>query len=461
MPRLLSVGVADSNKSSDSQAWKGADVLDRTRFLGDRLWSLGFAAFFAAFFVVPDVSSSISKLMVLAAAFMLLRRPIVLREVRWEIVLLFLLPLLIYLFSMSLHEWNHRQMGRPLHMAYAVLILLALRQVDLDLKYVLHGVSAALAIGLCVAMHERFTLDAARVFGPLSGADFGNYAAPLAVGLVLGAIRQGTSPVGAINGELPNIVRLQYFLAAISGLMMAIWSGSRSSLLIIVLSIPLLALVDRRRKSSPLFVPVGLGAVGLLGFSAWNVFHERILSMYRETMAFFLGEAAAYQSTSTGIRWESIRIGVDLCSEHPALGMGINAFKRYARALAEAGTISDEIPSFFGMLHNQFLDACVLLGLPGVLLLLLFWLFMFRVCYACLKRTSTPYAHTLTLILAAVSIGYFVSSTTGSMFSSTKGTVFICVCWTLLLYLYANSYPGALYRASARAPGRSASFGRM
>lgn len=403
------------------------------------IWSLLFAAFFFFFFWLPDLSSLMAKVMLLLAlpTWWLSRA-----HAAWPSSrpLLLLLPLMVYLASMTLHEFDARQLGRPAHLLFAVILFVSIRGIRLHHLWIGGGVVLSILPALALAVHEHVVLEQPRVFGRLSGGDFGNFCAALSVPLLLAMLPSGR----------PVAQRATLLFCSGAAALIAFWSGSRTGWLImpVVLSCLLTAgaLPGAALRRLLWAMPVLVLAVLPLAGSGMD---ERLQRLVFEVQAYFSADIAGYAGTSMGIRLESARLGLDLCEANPGLGLGYVEFKRIALRMAEAGLISAEIPRFFGMLHNQFLDYCMLLGIPGVLVLGVFWAGVFATAYAAVRRAPDEPARFLALCLASVMTGYFVSATGGSMFSSTKGTVYFCIALLLLLKLDAEARPSLYGRDPA------------
>ncbi len=399
-----------------------------------------FASFFVFFFWLPDLSSLIAKCMLVLAlpTWWMTRSPAASFSVRPVLVLL--LPLLVYLFSMALHGWDARQLSRPAHLLLAVGLLAALRDLPLQASWIVTGQALSVLPALGIAIHEHSMLGKERVFGPLSGADFGNFAAALAMPLLLGALLQG-------RHALPALVRALCFFSGAAAVLIAFWSGSRTGWItmpiVAVLLVALGAVPEGQRRMFWVLPAIGIGLIPI----AWPQLQERVADFASETSAFFDADTADYRGTSMGIRLESARLGLQLCAEHPFLGLGVVDFKRIAASMARSGEISPEIPGFFGMLHNQFLDFCVLLGVGGTLVLLVFWFLVLRRGASAVKGAATGFERLYAMCLVGVCAGYFVSATGGSMFSSTKGTVMISVCLLLLFKLDSSLRARAFHPA--------------
>lgn len=392
------------------------------------IWSALFASFFVFFFFLPDLSSLIGKCMLIAAVpfYWMTRDRAV--AVRWALLCLMLLPLLVYLVSMAVHGWDLRQLARPAHLLLAALLFIALRPLRLQTSWITGGMALGMLPALFVALHEHYIQQVDRVFGPLSGADFGNFAASLSLPFIMGGL--------LMDGRTwTRMSRLAYVAAGIAAALIAFWSGSRTAWLIMIVTacvLPLLGAVSPARRGQ-LWWGAALVIVPLV--VAWPVFSERMQRMVQEVAAFTSADAASYQGTSMGIRLESLQIGLQLCKAHPLGGIGFLGFKEHVQGLADAGLISRDIPGFFGMLHNQFLDFCVLGGLPALIALCAFWAGMLWLASAVALHATDHRDKLLALCLASVLIGYFISATGGSMFSSTKGSVFLGVCLVLLFLL--------------------------
>lgn len=344
--------------------------------------------------------------------------------------LLLLLPLMVYLFSMALHEFDARQVGRPFHLLLAVILFFSICGIRLYYRWIGRGLALSILPALALAVHEYIVLEQPRVFGRLSGGDFGNFCAALSVPLL----------VGMLTVDRSVAQRATLLFGSGAAALIAFWSGSRTGWLIMPVVFCCLVLAGALPGAAlrRLFWAMPVLILALLPFASRGM-GERLRMLVSEVYAYFSADSVGYVGTSMGIRLESAHLGLDLCEAHPALGVGYVEFKRIAVRMADAGVISAEIPHFFGMLHNQFLDYCMLLGIPGVFILGVFWGGVFMAAYAAVRRAPDEPARFLALCLTSVITGYFVSATGGSMFSSTKGTVYFCVALLLIMKLEAEA----------------------
>jgi len=340
-----------------------------------------------------------------------------------------ILPALLYALSMSAHGWNWRYLDRPAHLIYGIPLFLVVRRIGVRPLIPLVGLAIGVIASFPLSAYQRFALGQDRAMGILSGGDFGNLAGSLAVGLALSAYCLR----GAQLAKSQRLLLGTLLAASMFGFLISIWSGNRTAWVayFVILAVCLPMLLRSLRRTTLLYALVASSMIVL--FLLLPDLRHRMAIGVDEVTAYLTAPAGAKAaSTSLGIRMQSIALGLDICSTHPWTGIGILEFKRLAARLAAAGAIAPEIPNFFGMLHNQFLDACVLLGIGGVLMQVAFWLLILIPEVRLVQRADSLEARALSLTLLCISLGYFVSATGGSMFGSSKGTLFLAMAWASL-----------------------------
>lgn len=151
--------------------------------------------------------------------------------------------------------------------------------------------------------------------------------------------------------------------------------------------------LGKRRAIIGLFVIAATFAIPRAGVA------ERMQLAFTETTGYVnAGDA----ENSSGARLEMWRIGVMIFPEHPWLGWGKHGYMNKKEQLIEAGKASPVI-SEHTHLHNEYLDALVKRGLPGLASVLALYLVPLLLFARGMKRTGPngrPYAVAGVLLVA-------------------------------------------------------------
>ena len=236
-------------------------------------------------------------------------------------------------------------------------------------------------------------------------------------------------------------------IGAAGGIAGAILSSSRGSWLALPVGLGIAvvhyALTHGRRV---LFAGIGASLVLIGGLYAQpdSEVRQRSDLAEQEVQAYLNGRSTDSAGTSVGQRLEMWRAGVTMVPGHLLLGIGKQGYMERKQALIVAGKANPAIGQHTH-LHNDFLDALVKRGLPGLLatlavLLTPLWLFSRHLNGA---REVRPYALAGVLLCAS----YIIFGLTQAFFTHNNGVMVFAFLTAMLWTLLRHHLP-----SSTRAP---------
>jgi O-antigen ligase len=225
-------------------------------------------------------------------------------------------------------------------------------------------------------------------------------------------------------------------LGAAGGIVGSILSSSRGSWLALPVGVCIVAVhyafTYGRRI---LFAGIGATLVLIGGLYAQpdSDFRQRSDLAEKEVQAYLAKRTPDSSGTSVGQRLEMWRAGVTMIPGHLLLGVGKQGYMDRKQALIDAGQANPAIAQHTH-LHNDYLDALVKRGIPGLLATLAVLLVPLRLFGRHLHgpRAAQPYA--LGGVLLCTS--YLVFGLTQAFFTHNNGVItfafLIAILWTLL-----------------------------
>lgn len=186
------------------------------------------------------------------------------------------------------------------------------------------------------------------------------------------------------------------------------WTHSRGALLGLAAALAFLTLFYGRRK------PVGWLAVGLL----------LVVSAFLFIRKGHISELFAFADAGSRDRIVMWRTAWHMIQARPIAGVGLNTF------MFNYGSFSGEPNSGPAYAHNGFLQTAAEIGIPGLLVFLLFLAFWFTVLWRTI-RSALPVEDPLFPVLAgmgAAGIAFLVQSTFDTNFYALRQAVLF---WTL------------------------------
>jgi O-antigen ligase len=226
-------------------------------------------------------------------------------------------------------------------------------------------------------------------------------------------------------------------LGAAFGLLASLLTGSRGSWLALPICIVIVLLnhVGSQGKRN-----LYLGLCGLVALVVVMVAMPNSSMRARSELAVEETEAYVNQgnaNTSVGQRLEMWRSGIAMVPGHLVLGWGKQGYLDNKHALIAAGKIAPAIGDHTH-LHNEYLDALVKRGIPGLLVLLALYITLLRLFMRHLKDSShaaRPYAVCGVMLMTC----YILFGLTQAFLTHNNG-VMTLVFFTIIFWSYLRSH---------------------
>ena len=371
-----------------------------------------------------------ASLLFLGGAVLLWKRP-ALRLTREDRLLcwLFIGYFLLHALENWLQQAPLRDYDAPARFLFAAPVLLVLYAWPARAEALWGGVAVgALGAGIFAALHHT-SVRQLTLGGITNPIQFGD------ISIVLGMIA-----LAGIGWALQQRQRMMWtvllLLGAGGGIAGAILSSSRGSWLALPVCLCIIAIhhaLTHGRRA--LFAGIGATLVLLGGLYAQpnSDFRQRSDLAEKEVQAYLSDRTPDSSGTSVGQRLEMWRAGLTMIPGHLLLGVGKQGYMARKQALIDAGQATPAIAQHTH-LHNDYLDALVKRGIPGLLatlgvLLVPLWLFGRHLHGASAAR---PYALAGVLLCAS----YMVFGLTQAFFTHNNGVIMFAfwtaILWTLL-----------------------------
>ncbi len=320
-------------------------------------------------------SISASLLVIISLVGLISYRSIKIDMSRDEVFLL-LLFLMFFLYSV-LSLWSGmealgvKHIGK--HFAFALFIpaYLWMRRVQPKSSVLWSGVIAGAIISTFVVFFSDRLYGDGRVHGALHPILFGD------ISLVLGFMSYTAKDVFK-----EKFITFRYLpvIALFSGVIASIMSGSRGAWI----ALPMLALVlivahwrEGSAKYKAAIVSIVFILPVLIYFLPVTGVEKRIDAAWSNVDNYISGQQI---DTSLGIRFESWKAAYYMAEEHPLLGVGLGNFQQEAKALVQKGMVTKGADRF-DHTHNDFFYQLAENGLIGLILLILLFVYPFRLFY--------------------------------------------------------------------------------
>ncbi|MCA1324809.1 O-antigen ligase family protein [Herbaspirillum sp. alder98] len=345
----------------------------------------------------------------------------------WLVISAFLLYFAVNVINNLIHHAQPAEYDAPLRFALAVPALLLLRAYPprswaLWSGAALGGIGAGLLSLWLVLAHQ-----VERPSGSTNPIQYGNISLVLAV-LCLSGL---TWAIGERRGK--GWLILLTAGAVLAGLA-SLLSGSRGSWLALpvclAVAIYLLMRADRPRLVVKILAGTGVGMALL-----WALPQSGLRA--RTEVAF--SEAGQYQQrreadSSIGARLDMLRTGLMMAPGHLLIGWGKQGMFNYKASLVDQGLAAASIREHTH-LHNEYLDALVKRGIPGLLALVLLYLMPLVAFVQAGTRNGTtarPYAIAATMLL----LSYLAFGMTQAFLTHNNGVMIlaflIAILWGLV-----------------------------
>lgn len=355
-----------------------------------------------------------------------------------------------YLLNMALAGWDLSWLHRPAHLLVTGgLVFLWIGRTGLSERALFRAVVLASFTALGIALFDVLVHGSVRVFGwrhQWNAVPFGNFS------LLLGFLAFAGS-IGPMFAGTPDRARVALGLAAtVAGIYASILTGTRGGWLAmpVLLGLTIWAALRAYRGrvlASRHFLPA-LGAMLAFVVAAMllsGTAQHRIDIAVEQVAAFLDGGGSRDAiDSSTELRLEMWKWGLEKAAEHPLTGVGLANYDEARRRAVESGRMP---ASFAGLanLHNELISSLALGGIPTALAVVAFWILMGSFFARRIDERDVFFFATAGLLVVA---GTCVFSMTEGLFGTSAGTKALA----LLLAIPA----GALrHRVALRATGEA------
>ncbi|OGS97757.1 MAG: ligase [Gallionellales bacterium RBG_16_56_9] len=335
--------------------------------------SIAVLLFCAIALVIPS-GFSIGATLLLLASPVLLWAPAkaVLKNDDYILIGVFVFYFLIGVVTNLIHGAPLRDYDAPLRLVLAIPAMLLLLAYPPRSGFLWSGLAVGASTSGLLAGWENLALGNFRAGGYTNPIQFGNISLTLGV-LCLAGLSWARSQ------RSPSVWTWLLIAAAGMGILGSLFSGSRGSWLSLPLCLVVLyrchgAMLSRRYLISSLIAIIVIFAI-LYAVPRTGI-ADRIQQSIHETQDYLQSGNA---NNSAGARLEMWRMGLMMFPERPWLGWGKAGYMERTKQLIGAGQVSP-VAAEHSHLHNEYLDALVKRGIPGLfavlaLFLIPFWLF--------------------------------------------------------------------------------------
>ena len=395
-----------------------------------RLVQAGVFLSFAALFAVPSGSSYGAALLLLASLIWLAQRPSLPALRRADHVLIAaLLAYFLVPSAMTLALGNSvNNLDEYVRALLAVPVLLLLLHTPVRLGVLWTAIIVGVTLSAPLAWWQVDMLHMDRAPGFLNIIHFSNLSLVFTIYCAAGLYWAGTL------GRQAGRWRAAFLLGAACGLYSVIVGGSRGSWVALppVLLLFVASFITRRNWAR-LAAACALCLVLLGGLFAWP--DGPLQQRYERAVQDITLYQREQTDTSIGARFEMWRGAWDNLQHHPVAGWNLQDYTEALRAQVAAGRVTPVALQFSDNLHNNYLQAWVFTGLPGLLALLTLYGLPFAL-FCRRLRAPDPTVRTLAFCGAATVLSYGCFSLSQVMLHRNNGIMFyllaVIILWALL-----------------------------
>ncbi len=329
-----------------------------------------------------------------------------------------------YVLNMALAGWDPSWLHRPAHLLLTGgLVFLWIGRVGLRERALFRAVVLASFTALAIALFDVVVNGSVRVFGwrqQWNAVPFGNFS------LLLGFLAFAGC-IGPMFSGTRDRARVAIGLAAtVAGIHASILAGTRGGWLAIPVLLVLtlwaaLRTYRGRVLASWHFVPAFAALLGfaVVALSISETAQHRI-DIAVEQVKMFAGGVPAREAidSSTELRLEMWKWGLEKAAENPLTGIGLANYHEARRQAVQAGRLP---PSFAGLanLHNELISSLALGGIPTALAVVAFWILMGSFFVRRIGAKDVFFFATGGLLVV---VGTCVFSMTEGLFGTSAGT---------------------------------------
>ncbi|TAL75483.1 MAG: O-antigen ligase family protein [Burkholderiaceae bacterium] len=325
---------------------------------------LGVFIFFAAMFAIPSGYSYGGVLLLVAGLWMLAQRPTLVLDrddhIMAYTLLAYFLVSVIMVFAL---DNNKTDIDQSVRAFLAIPILLLLIRVPVRLPIIWAGIALGVILSAGIAWWQMNILHYPRAEGFLNAIHFGNFALLFAAFCIGGLFWASTQGRRAVKW------RVYFTLAILCGLYSVIAGGSRGSWTALppLAVVFLLAFLNRRNAVRVAGYCV-IGAITIAGLFA--IPNSPLLARYDNAVSDVTQYKEDNPDTSLGARFEMWQGAAANLRRQPFIGWNQQDYHQALQHLVDKGELSPVALDFNSNLHNNYLQAWVFTGLPGLLSLL-------------------------------------------------------------------------------------------
>lgn len=374
--------------------------------------------------------------LLLASTWLLWKRPkLGLQKQDYLLIGVLLLYFLFYTANMLFHGDPTRELDMPLRALLAVPVLLLLLAYPPRPTAWWAGIAAGVIAGAALCVWQLTVLHQLRPQAATSNAiHYGN------VSMLLGML----SLAGldwASRQKRPYAWSLLMGLACLAGIGGSILSGSRGGWIALPVCLTIFAIYRCRKQGKHYICSVLLLLGGLL-VTTYFIPHSPV----PERMATAIAELKKFEhngdvNSSVGERMEMWNNAVVMSSQHIWLGMGRSGYMAQKKALTAEGKMSMAVRDYTNA-HNDYLDAMVKRGIPGVLALLALF-FVPMALFVQALRSATPAAQPYALGGIMLCTCYPIFGLTTSSLTLNIGIIMLVfplvILWAMLRQQQRNA----------------------
>lgn len=325
------------------------------------------------------------------------------------------------------HQAPGREYDAPLRFLLAIPALLLLRAFPLQAAALWNGAAVgAIGAGL-LSLWQWLALALERPGGSTNPIQYGNISALLAM-LAACALARAIQ----LRQSLPW--KLLHAAGVLLGLAACLLSGSRGSWL----ALPFCALVAGwlllRAGQGRLMLKLGTSAlvtIALLALLPNSPLTARMRLAVTEADQY---ARSANADSSVGARLEMLRVGLQLAPQHLLLGWGKEGMMQAKAQMVRDGLASPSIQEHTH-LHNEYVDALVKYGLPGLLTVTALFLVPLGLFAARLRRSASREVRLASAAGVMLMLSYLVFGLTQAFLTHNNGVMMlgflIAILWSL------------------------------
>lgn len=318
----------------------------------------------------------------------------------------------------------------PLWPILATVVWLGWRRWTPSSSALWYGAALGCLLAGGIAAYECWILGRGRASNGINAIPFGNLSLLLAtISIVAFLVRRGH-----IRNTREWLKRGLFLLAAVSGLMASILSGTRGSWIVFPVLLWLLYLAFWESLPARRLVPIGAAvAVVIIGASLLPTtgVQERVAEAVDNLEEYAEGDTYS----SLGIRLEMWRAGAHLFSEKPLLGWGEGRLEERRDQWVAEGLYNRGI-SRYDQLHNDMIDTAARRGLVGLASLLLLYGVPIVLFSKHLRRRKDLQGRALAVSGLIVVVAFIGFGLTQSLLRDVRGLSgflgMLTACWCLL-----------------------------